>query len=350
MASSGQGKDPLESPLVRPERLRPGPTDQNAAAVLADFFFGAADTGITGTLAATESGADTFASTGTVLVQGTLAATESGSDTFASTGTVQVQGALAATESGSDTFASTGTTTNTVTGTLAATEAGSDTFASTGTVKVQGTMAATESLVDVFSSDMTYEEDQELTGFGLAPVKAQGQATVYDTMQQGVTTRYTHIAYSLGFIITREAIDDNQYEKVGMQRTGSLAFSMRQTKENVVANLYNRGFSTSYPIGDAAAMLSASHPTLAGNQSNKLAVDADLSEASLEDLVIQIGQAQNSRGLRISLQAKSLIIPVQLQFEAARILKSVQQNDTANNAINALRSMGAFTDGVAVNH
>ena len=205
-------------------------------------------------------------------------------------------------------------------------------------------------LVDVSSSDMNYEEDQELTGFGLAPIKPQGQATVYDTMQQGVTTRYTHIAYSLGFIITREAIDDNQYEKIGMARTGSLAFSMRQTKENVVANLYNRGFSTSYPIGDGAAMLSAAHPTLAGNQSNLLATASDLSEASLEDMVVQIGQAVNSRGLRISLQAKSLIIPVQLQFEAARILKSVQQNDTANNAINALRSMGAFTDGVKVNH
>lgn len=205
-------------------------------------------------------------------------------------------------------------------------------------------------LVDVFTSDMTYEEDQELTGFGLAPIKAQGQPTVYDTMSQGVTTRYTHIAYSLGFIITREAIDDNQYEKVGMQRTGSLAFSMRQTKENVVANLYNRAFSTSYPIGDAAAMISTAHPTLAGNQANKMTTDADLSEAALEDLVILIGQAQNSRGLRISLQAKSLIIPVQLQFEAARILKSVQQSGTANNDINALRSMGAFTDGVKVNH
>jgi hypothetical protein len=205
-------------------------------------------------------------------------------------------------------------------------------------------------LVDVFSSDMTYEEDQELTGFGLAPSKPQGAATVYDTMEQGVTTRYTHIAYSLGFIITREAIADNQYEKVGMQRTGSLAFSMRQTKENVVANLYNRGFNSAYAIGDGAAMLSTAHPTLTGNQANKLATDADLSEAALEDMVVLIGQAQNSRGLRISLQAKKLIIPVQLQFEAARILKSVQQNDTANNAINALRSMGAFTDGVAVNH
>lgn len=205
-------------------------------------------------------------------------------------------------------------------------------------------------LVDVFSSDMTYEEDQELTGFGLAPTKPQGMPTVYDTMQQGVTTRYTHVAYSLGFIITREAMDDNQYEKIGTQRTGGLAFSMRQTKENVVANLYNRGFSTNYPIGDGAAMISTAHQTLAGNQANKLAVDADISEAALEDLVILIGQAQNSRGLRISLQADSLIIPIQLQFEAARILKSVQQNDTANNAINALRSMGAFQKGVKVNN
>jgi len=205
-------------------------------------------------------------------------------------------------------------------------------------------------LVDTFSSDMTYEEDQEMTGFGLAPIKQQGMPTQYDTMQQGVTTRYTHVAFGLGFIITREAIDDNQYEKVGMQRTGSLAFSMRQTKENVVANLYNRAFSTSYPIGDAAAMISTAHPTLSGNQANKMTTDADLSEAALEDLVILIGQAQNSRGLRISLKPKSLHIPVQLQFEAARILKSVQQNDTANNAINALRTMGAFPDGVKVNH
>ncbi len=205
-------------------------------------------------------------------------------------------------------------------------------------------------LVDVHSSDMAYEEDQEMTGFGLAPVKPQGSSTVYDTAGQGITTRYTHIAYSLGFTITREALKDNLYEKIGMQRTGSLAFSMRQTKENVVANMYNRATNGSYVGGDGVSLLSASHPTLSGNQSNIIAVSADLSEASLEDLVIQIGQATNSRGMKISLQTRSLIVPVALQFEAARILKSALQNDTANNAINALRAMGIFPDGVKVNH
>jgi len=205
-------------------------------------------------------------------------------------------------------------------------------------------------LVDVESSDMAYEEDQELTGFGLAPIKPQGQPTSYDTAQQGVTTRYTHIAYSLGFVITREAVKDNLYEKIGMQRTGSLAFSMRQTKENVVANVYNRSTNGSYVGADGVSLLSASHPTMIGTQSNVIAVAADLSEASLEDLVIQIGQATNSRGLKIAIRPRSLVVPVQLQFEAARILRSALQNDTANNAINALKAMGSFPDGVKVNN
>lgn len=207
-----------------------------------------------------------------------------------------------------------------------------------------------QDLVDVSDSDMAYEEDLEMTGFGLAPIKTQGASIAYDTEGQGVTSRYTHITYALGFIITEEAIDDNKYEKIGMQRTGNLAFSMSQTKENVVANLYNRAFSGSYLGADGVALLSTAHPSLSGNQSNTLAVAADMSEASLEDLTIQMGQATNSRGLKISITPKSLIIPVQLQYEAARILRSVGQNDTANNAINAMKSMGTFSDGFRINH
>lgn len=205
-------------------------------------------------------------------------------------------------------------------------------------------------LVGAYSSDMSYEEDQETTGFGLAPIKPQGQPTAYDTAQQGVTNRYTHFAISLGFVLTREAVKDNLYEKIGMTRTGSLAFSMRQTKENVVANVYNRAFNSSYVGGDGVSLLSASHPTLAGNQSNLLAVAADLSEASLEDLTIQIGQATNSRGLKIAITPRSLHVPITLRYEAARILRSTLQSDTANNAINALRATGAFPDGVKINH
>jgi hypothetical protein len=205
-------------------------------------------------------------------------------------------------------------------------------------------------LFDKDTSDMNYEEEVEMTGFGLASVKQQGAATVYDEESQQTVSRYTHVAYSLGFSVTREERDDNLYEKKGVTRTQALAFSFRQTKENVAANVYNRAFNTSYTGGDGKALLVTDHPTLTGNQSNTLTTAADLSEASLEDMCIQIMNATNSRGLKIGLMAKSLIIPTASYFEAARILKSVQQSGSANNDINALRTMGMFPDGVKVNH
>lgn len=205
-------------------------------------------------------------------------------------------------------------------------------------------------LFDIESSDKNYEEEVEVTGFGLVPEKAQGTAITYDSESQQTVTRYTHVSYGMGFIITREEIDDDLYEKRGVTRTQALAFSFRQTKENVAANVYNRAQTSGYTGGDGIVLSSVSHPTISGNQSNRLTTAADLSEASLEDLCVQIMNAQNSRGLRIALQPKSLIIPPALTFEAARILKSVGQSGTANNDINALRSMGMFPEGVKVNH
>lgn len=205
-------------------------------------------------------------------------------------------------------------------------------------------------LFDADTSDMNYEEEVEMTGFGLASVKQQGQSTPYDTENQQSVTRYTHVAYSLGFIVTQEEIDDNLYEKKGVTRAQALAFSFRQTKENVAANVYNRAFNSSYTGGDGVQLIATSHPTLTGNQSNTLATAADLSEAALESLSINIMNATNSRGLKIGLMADTLIIPTALAFEAHRILKSVQQSGTANNDVNALRAMNMFPGGVKVNH
>ena len=64
-------------------------------------------------------------------------------------------------------------------------------------------------LFDMETSSQAYEEDVQLTGFGLVPQKAEGKATTYDSEIQGFTTRYTHVAYSLGYIVTREEQDDN---------------------------------------------------------------------------------------------------------------------------------------------
>jgi len=200
------------------------------------------------------------------------------------------------------------------------------------------------------TSDKSYEEDVEITGFGLAPVKEQGTAVMYDTETQASVTRYTHVAYALGYIVTYEELRDNLYESVSKRRAQALAFSMRQTKENVGANVYNRAFNSSFTGGDGVSLIDASHPTLNGLQSNELTTPADLSEASIEDLIIQIMQTQNNRGLRISNLPQSLHVSPQQWFEANRILKSVLQNDTANNAVNVLKATNALPNGIKVNH
>ena len=204
-------------------------------------------------------------------------------------------------------------------------------------------------LFDVKSSSKNYEELAQHTGFGLAPVKPEGSSTVYDSHAQGYIARGIHTAYSLGYIVTREELADNLYQEVSMRRAGSLAFSMGQTRENVGANVYNRAFSASYTGGDGKELLATDHPSLAGDQSNELATPAAFSEAALEDLTIQIMQAVDTKGLKISLRPTSLLGPVGLVYEFERVLKSTLQNDTANNAINALRSSGAIPKA-SVNH
>jgi len=209
-----------------------------------------------------------------------------------------------------------------------------------------------ELVTDIKTSDKNYEEVVQDTGFAIAPVKAQGSGIAYDANVQGYTTRATHVTYALGYAVTMEELQDNQYEAVSMARAKANAFSQAQTRELVVANGLNKGFSTALQvIGDGAAFFSTSHPlSNGGTFSNTPATQVDLSEASLEDALIAIAGFTNDRGLQIAVRPKKLVVSRQNQFNAARILKSTYQNDTANNAINAIKAMNILPDNYVVNH
>ena len=207
-------------------------------------------------------------------------------------------------------------------------------------------------LYDIEDSTMAYEEDVQITGFGLAPVKAEGASVSYDSEVQGFISRYTHIAYALGYKVTYEELQDNLYEVISMRRAKANAFSIAQTIENVGASLYNDAFTGSVFLNaDGQPMISTAHPnTTGGTYSNRLSPDADLSEASLEDITIQIMGFQNDRGLNINIMPRSLHIARQEWYNANRIMKSVLQSGTANNDINVLKATNAFPGGIKMNH
>lgn len=202
-----------------------------------------------------------------------------------------------------------------------------------------------------YGSRKRFEEDVGISSFGLARQMPEGSPVQYDDENQGFVTRYTHVTYALGFIITKEMYEDDLYDVVGERRARGLAYSMRQTKETVAANVLNRAFNNSYTGGDGKEMCATDHPLVSGGTfSNELATSADLSEASLEQACIDIMKFENDRGLKISVMPDTLIIPPELAFEAERILMSPYQSGTANNDINALKAMGKFPGGIVVNH
>jgi phage major head subunit gpT-like protein len=211
-----------------------------------------------------------------------------------------------------------------------------------------------DKIYDEFDSRKAFEQDQQWEGFSLAPVKTEGDSVAYDSQTEGISPKYLNLTYAKGFIVTEEAREDNLYG-VFNRKAGALAFSMNQTKEVVGANVLNNGFNAAFTMtdGDGLSLFNVAHPngpTDSGTYSNRLTIDSDLTETALEDMLIQINEATDTRGLRIALQGMRLVIPPSLMFEAERILGSTLQNDTGNNAVNAIKTMQSLGGGFHVNN
>ena len=205
-------------------------------------------------------------------------------------------------------------------------------------------------IFDTESSDRAFEEEVMLAGFSNAAVKPEGQGVGYDDAQETFTARYTNETIALAFAITEEAIEDNLYDRLASRYTKALARSMASTKNIKGAAVLNNGFTAAYAGGDGKALFDTEHPTLAGSFSNELNTPAELNETSLEEALINIAAFTDERGLKIAAQGVKMIIPSALQFTAERLMKSEGRTGTADNDINAIRSMGMLPQGYAVNH
>ena len=205
-------------------------------------------------------------------------------------------------------------------------------------------------LYEVISSKKAYELAIQLEGFSLPGVKDEADDITFDTRAQGFAPKYVHITYGKGFIMSYEAIQDELYGQLS-SGAKALARCMAINKEVQAASLFNKAFATTsaMPGGDGIAMVSTAHingPS-GGTYSNRLAVDADFSEASLEDMLKQINRALDPRGLPMALQANMLVGHSDQLFEFQRVVRSDGQNDTANNALNAVKSLGSIRGIVA---
>jgi len=183
-------------------------------------------------------------------------------------------------------------------------------------------------------------------------VKTEGAGMAYDTALESFTARYTHETIAMAFALTEEAVEDNLYDRLSVRYTKALARSMSNTKQVKAASVLNNGFTGGqFAGGDGVALMSTAHPTAMGPDfANRPTVGADLNETSLEQGIIDIASFTDERGLKVALTARKLIVPKELQFTAERLMKTVQRTATADNDINAIKSMGLIPEGYVVNH
>lgn len=199
-------------------------------------------------------------------------------------------------------------------------------------------------------SKMAVERSVSLAFMPLAALKQEGAATQFDNNAgQRYIYNQQHLEIGLGYSITRKAIDDNLYKQQFKPSNLGLNNSFAQTKEVLGAGLLNTANVYDPTIGgDGVSLINAAHPIDGTTVANQPSTDVDLNESTLLSALIQIRQFKDNRGLKIMARGRKLVVPIQLEYVASRLLDTQLRPGTADNDINALLATGGLPEKYVV--
>ena len=193
----------------------------------------------------------------------------------------------------------------------------------------------------------SYHEEPVLYGFGAAPELPDGMPVTYQSGGVLFIQRYIYRVYGLAFALTKVLVEDGDHIKIGQLYSRHLAQSMIETKETLAANIINRAFNASFPLGDGVSFANANHPLANGAVFSNLLVAAAMSQTSVEQGLIAVRNAVDNNGKRIRLNPTKLVVSPSNIFQAEVILKSILRSGMANNDINPVKSLGLLSGGQA---
>jgi hypothetical protein len=208
----------------------------------------------------------------------------------------------------------------------------------------------------VSDGDGTGESDTAVGGFGL-PQEADGEldGLHYDIQGRWFQQSYIFGTYNLGYIVSHDIQADDKWNLAGA-RAKWFGRSFRRLPEVLAARVFNEGFSTTTQSGimnagrrmpDAVALFSTTHPNpgpSGGTQANRPAAGgADLAAASLEAMIIRMGNRTDDRGMPVNIPMKTLYVPWALYPRALEIVNSSFRTDTLNRVKNVIQDVVQLT-------
>ncbi len=186
----------------------------------------------------------------------------------------------------------------------------------------------------VEGSGRSIEQSTGISGFGRFVETPEGSPTNGDIAYQRFDKTYTHLKYTLNYKVTREMIEDDQFGIVS-KYSKALARSAFDTRQTLASDLYNEAFSaTNFTGGDGSALCVTTHSLIAGTEQNTLTTAADLSVTSLRQALQDVADTTDDRGLLLNLHARYLLVPNELEWDSAELLKSPGRPDSPNLAAN----------------
>lgn len=202
-----------------------------------------------------------------------------------------------------------------------------------------------------YASNKYQEIDVEMRYLGAADIQEEGAPVSVDVMGQRIVNSYVHRKVSNSFIITDICLQDNLYQSSFPQQAKSLRNSLRYTKNVLGASILNNAFNAAYTIGDGQPVCSINHPIDGAFYANRPTGGAtvDLSEAGIEEAIIQIQKFPMQSGILAQIMPEKMIVSPDDQFAISRILDSTYRVETANNDISSLNHNNYIPKGYKVN-
>lgn len=175
-------------------------------------------------------------------------------------------------------------------------------------------------LLSVETSSRAFEDDLVATGLPAATKRPEGTPIAFDRPFFRGRVRYIHSGFGLGYEITEESVDDDQYSVLNSQGATNLAWSMRETEEIVAHDVFNDSFTTVQAY-DGVSLINTDHPGVGGiTHANRPAAAQDLSVAALKASTERFMLLRTDRGLRIRMAPSMLLVATQNWWTAQELL------------------------------
>ena len=176
---------------------------------------------------------------------------------------------------------------------------------------------------------------------GNAALHVEGDSYTYEGLSEDWKTEITIATYGKGVYATRKQMKDDQTMSVNGMFGTKLIQSMIQTKEQVVADVYNDGFATS--MADGVYVFSNTHPlSNAPGKYNDNLITGAITTDNVKAMVNQFHLIKNQAGNRYPTKGTHLLTNTLDQFTVYELMESKLMAGELSNTINSVAQVQAF--------